>query len=63
MTTLYALVLTVFLNSGEAQEQVIDIYDSHSECLTAAKEQNIAGDCYPVEAIMPMSQGEIPVGY
>jgi hypothetical protein len=55
--------MTVFLTSGEAQEQVIDIYDSHSECLTAAKEQNIAGDCYPVEAIMPMSQGEIPAGY
>ncbi|PNF10512.1 DUF1482 domain-containing protein [Enterobacter cancerogenus] len=63
MTTLYALVLTVFLNTGEAQEQVIDIYDSHSECVNAAKEQNIAGDCYPVEAIIPMNASEIPAGY
>ena len=63
MTTLYALVLTVFLTSGEAQEQVIDFYDSQSECITAAKEQHIEGDCYPVEAIIPMNQGEIHAGY
>ena len=63
MTTLYALVLTVFLTSGEAQEQVIDVYDSHSECVSAANEQQIAGSCYPVEAIIPMNQHETPAGY
>ena len=55
--------MTVFLTSGEAQEQVIDFYDSQSECITAAKEQHIEGDCYPVEAIIPMNQGEIHAGY
>ncbi|HFT0375664.1 TPA: DUF1482 family protein [Enterobacter mori] len=63
MTTLYALVLTVFLTSGDAQEQVVDIYDSQAECLDASKEQRIAGECYPVEAIIPMNQHEIPAGY
>jgi len=63
MTTLYALVLTVFLTTGEVQDQVIDIYDSKAECTEAAKKQHIAGDCFEVEAIIPMNQNEIPAGY
>ena len=63
MTTLYALVLTVFLTTGEVQDQVVDIYDSKAECTEAAKEQHIAGDCLEVEAIIPMNKSEIPAGY
>lgn len=55
MTTLYALVLTVFLTNGEVQDQVVDIYDSKAECTEAAKEQQIAGDCFEVEAIIPIN--------
>ncbi|HED6269667.1 DUF1482 family protein [Enterobacter cloacae] len=63
MTTLYALVLTVFLTSGDVQEQVVDVYDTQAKCLDAAREQRIAGECYPVEAIIPMNQHETPAGY
>jgi hypothetical protein len=63
MTTLYALVLTVFLTSGEAQEQIIDVYDNYSDCVSTAKEQKLSGECYPVEAIIPMNQSEVPAGY
>jgi len=63
MTIFYALVLTVFLTNGEVQDQVVDIYDSKAECTEAAKEQQIAGDCFEVETIVPMNQNEIPAGY
>ena len=61
-STLFALVMTVFLTSGEVQDQVIGVYDSVAECQLAAVEQKVNGDCFPVEKIYRPGVGEIPAG-
>ena len=62
MNTAFVLVLTVFFVSGEPIDLVIDIHDSMEECMTAAAEQKIPGNCYPVDKIIRMNNNEIPAG-
>ncbi|ENT7581097.1 DUF1482 family protein, partial [Shigella sonnei] len=49
MNTAFALVLTVILNTGEPAELVTGVYNSMKECVAAAAEQKIPGNCYPVD--------------
>lgn len=56
MGTLFALVMTVYMTTGEVQEQVIGVYDSYADCREVADEQRITGECYPVEQIIPREQ-------
>lgn len=60
--TLFALVLTTYLITGEVQDNVIDIYPSFSECRQAAEEQKIEGSCYPVDKIIHQ-EDEKPAGH
>ena len=62
MNTAVALALTVFLNTGEPVDLVIDIYGSMKECMAAAAEQKIPGNCYPVDKVIHMDNNEIPAG-
>lgn len=62
MNTAIALTLTVFLNTGEPVDLVIDIYGSMKECTAAAAEQKIPGNCYPVDKVIHMDNNEIPAG-
>ncbi|HCP3990823.1 TPA: DUF1482 family protein, partial [Escherichia coli] len=52
MNTTFALVLTVFLVSGEPVDMVTGVYDSMKECMAAAAEQKIPGNCYPVDKVI-----------
>ncbi|EIQ0380179.1 DUF1482 family protein [Escherichia coli] len=62
MNTAIALTLTVFLNMGEPVDVVTGIYGSMKECMAAADEQKIPGNCYPVEKIIGRDKQEIPAG-
>ncbi|EFE5033220.1 DUF1482 family protein [Escherichia coli] len=62
MKTTFALVLTVYLVSGESLEMVTGLYGSMKECMAAAAEQKIPGNCYPVEKVIRMDNNEIPAG-
>jgi hypothetical protein len=62
MNTLFALVMTVFLTTGEAQDVVTGIYDTEAECQAASVEQKISGECFPVEQLIRPVNGEIPAG-
>ncbi|WP_407905402.1 DUF1482 family protein [Escherichia coli] len=62
MNTSFALVLTVFLNTGEPLDLIVDIRDSMEECMAAASEQKIPGNCYPVDKVIHMDNNEIPAG-
>ncbi|TWQ22858.1 DUF1482 family protein [Escherichia coli] len=62
MNTTFALVLTVYLVSGESLELVTGLYGSMQECVTAATEQKIPGNCYPVDKVIHQDNNEIPAG-
>ena len=62
MNTAVALTLTVFLNTGEPVDVVTGIYGSMKECMAAAAEQKIPGNCDPVEKVIRMDNNEIPAG-
>ncbi|EEX2891906.1 DUF1482 family protein [Escherichia coli] len=62
MNTTFALVLTVFLVSGETVDMVIGVYSSMKECMAAADEQKIPGNCYPVDKVIHQDNNEIPAG-
>lgn len=62
MNTAVALTLTVFLNTGEPVDVVTGIYGSMKECMAAAAEQKIPGNCYPVDKVIRMENNEIPAG-
>ncbi|EFO1626698.1 DUF1482 family protein [Escherichia marmotae] len=62
MNTAFALVLTVFLNTDEPVDLVIDMHDSMEECVAAAAEQKIPGNCYPVDKVIRLDNNEIPAG-
>ncbi|HHN6520465.1 TPA: DUF1482 family protein, partial [Escherichia coli] len=49
MNTAFALVLTVFLVSGEPVDTAVSFHRTMQECVTAATEQKIPGNCYPVD--------------
>ncbi|MFP1558619.1 DUF1482 family protein [Escherichia coli] len=58
MNTVFALVLTVS-NTGEPVDLVTGIHDSMKECMAAAAEQKIPGNCYPVDKVIRMDNNEI----
>ena len=62
MNTLFALVMTVFLTTGETQDVVTGIYDTEAECKAASVEQRISGECFPVDKFIRPVNGEIPAG-
>ncbi|EEQ8256380.1 DUF1482 family protein [Escherichia coli] len=62
MNTTFALVLTVYLVSGESIELVTGLYGSMKECMAAAEEQKIPGNCYPVDKVIHQNNKEIPAG-
>ncbi|ANO88169.1 DUF1482 family protein [Escherichia coli] len=62
MNTTFALVLTVYLVSGESLELVTGLYGSMKECMAAAAEQKIPGNCYPVDKVIRMDNNEVPAG-
>jgi Protein of unknown function (DUF1482). len=62
MNTAFALVLSAILNTGEPVDLVTGLYDSMKECTTAAAEQKIPGNCFPVEEIISNDNSEIPAG-
>ncbi|EFC5414708.1 DUF1482 family protein [Escherichia coli] len=62
MNTTFALVLTVFLVSGEPVDMVTGVYSSMKECMAAADEQKIPSNCYPVDKVIHQDNNEIPAG-
>ncbi|HAI5106899.1 TPA: DUF1482 family protein, partial [Escherichia coli] len=51
MNTLFVLILTVHLNTGESLDAITGMYNSMKECMAAAAEQKIPGNCYPVDKV------------
>ncbi|WP_411004330.1 DUF1482 family protein [Escherichia coli] len=63
MNTAFALVLTVFLVSGEPVECIAAVFTGQCRSvLTAATEQKIPGNCYPVDKVIHQDNNEIPAG-
>ncbi|HCQ4772986.1 TPA: DUF1482 family protein [Escherichia coli] len=62
MNTLFVLILTVHLNTGESLDTITGMYNSMKECMAAAAEQKIPGNCYPVDKVIHMDNNEIPAG-
>ena len=62
MNTAFALVLTVFLVSGEPVDIAVSVHRTMQECVTAATEQKIPGNCYPVDKVIHQDNSEIPAG-
>ncbi|MBB7958267.1 DUF1482 family protein [Escherichia coli] len=60
--TAFALVLTVFLVSGEPVDIAVSVHRTMQECVTAATEQKIPGNCYPVDKVIHQDNNEIPAG-
>ncbi len=60
MNTAFALVLTVFLVSGEPVDIAVSVHGTMQECVTAATEQKIPGNCYPVDKVIHQDNNEIP---
>ncbi|MFP1495810.1 DUF1482 family protein [Escherichia coli] len=60
MNTTFALVLTVYL-VGKIFQLVTGLYGSMKECMAAAAEQKIPGNCYPVDK-PHTNNNEIPAG-
>ena len=62
MNTAFALVLTFFLVSGEPVDIAVSVHRTMQECMTAATEQKIPGNCYPVDKVIHQDNNEIPAG-
>ncbi|MDZ9698370.1 DUF1482 family protein, partial [Escherichia coli] len=52
MNTAFALVLTFFLVSEEPVDIAVSVHRTMQECVTAATEQKIPGNCYPVDKVI-----------
>ncbi|EJN0079004.1 DUF1482 family protein, partial [Escherichia coli] len=52
MNSAFALVLTVFLVSGVPVDIAVSVHRTIQECMTAATEQKIPGNCYPVDKVI-----------
>ncbi|MEB7740273.1 YebW family protein [Escherichia coli] len=63
MNTAFALVLTVFLVSGEPVDVITSMHNSMKECMAAAAEQKIPGNCYPVDKVIHPDNNEVPAGF
>ncbi|EYX03850.1 hypothetical protein BX00_11070 [Escherichia coli O118:H16 str. 08-3651] len=62
MTSAFALVMTVFLITGEPQNVITGIYDSKSSCIQVRDEQKISGECLPLKKVSLNLNNEIPAG-
>ena len=62
MTSAFALVMTVFLITGEPQNVITGIYDSKSSCIQVGDEQKIPGECLPLKKVSLNLNNEIPAG-
>ncbi|HDD9398998.1 TPA: DUF1482 family protein [Escherichia coli] len=62
MNTAFALVMTVYLVSGDPADMVTDVYGSMKECMAAVAEQKIPGNCYPVDKIIHQNNKDVPDG-
>ncbi len=62
MNTAFALVLTVFLVSGDPVDIAVSVHRTMQECMAAATEQKIPGNCYPVDKVIRMDNNEVPAG-
>ena len=63
MNTAFALVLTVFL-FPESQLILQSVFTgTMQECMAAATEQKIPGNCYPVDKVIHRDNNEIPAGF
>ena len=58
MNSAFALVLTVFLVSGEPVDIAVSVHRTMQECMTA----KIPGNCYPVDKVIHQYNIEIPAG-
>lgn len=52
MNSLFALVLTIGMTNGDFQDVVLGVYDDQTQCQQAAVEQQVNGECFPVERIV-----------
>mgnify|MGYP001021384161 FL=1 len=62
MTSAFALIMTVFLITGEPQNVITGIYDSKSSCIQVRDEQKIPGECLPLKKVSLYLNNEIPAG-
>ncbi|EFN7975830.1 DUF1482 family protein [Escherichia coli] len=62
MNTAFALVMTVFLITGEPQNVVTGIHESEASCLQARDEQKIPGECLPLKKVSLYLNNETPAG-
>lgn len=62
MTSAFALVMTVFLITGEPQNVITGIYDSKSSCIQVRDEQKIPVECLPVKKVSLYLNNETPAG-
>ncbi|HFO6414209.1 TPA: DUF1482 family protein [Escherichia coli] len=62
MTSAFALVMTVFLITGEPQNVITGIHDSKSSCIQVRDEQKIPGECLPVKKVSLYLNNETPAG-
>ncbi|EOJ7169452.1 DUF1482 family protein [Escherichia coli] len=62
MTSAFALVMTVFLITGEPQNVITGIYDSKSSCIQVRDEQKIPSECLPLKKVSLNLNNEIPAG-
>lgn len=62
MTSTFALVMTVFLITGEPQNVITGIYDSKSSCIQVRDEQKIPGECLPLKKVSLYLNNETPAG-
>ncbi|EHL6282199.1 DUF1482 family protein [Escherichia coli] len=62
MTSTFALVMTVFLITGEPQNVITGIYDSKSSCIQVRDEQKIPVECLPVKKVSLYLNNETPAG-
>ncbi len=62
MNSAFALVLTVFLVSGEPVDIADSVHRTMQECMTAATEKKNPGNVYPVDKVIHQDNNEIPAG-
>ena len=62
MTSAFALVMTVFLITGEPQNVFTGISDSKSSCIQVRDEQKIPGECLPLKKVSLYLNNETPAG-
>ena len=62
MTSAFALIMTVFLITGEPQNVITGIYYSKSSCIQVRDEQKIPGECLPLKKVLLYLNNETPAG-